>query len=71
MSSTNEEKKTYTKPYVCYDKTPIIFGKLKGKEHSILKKDEWKDYGLWIVNQGEDFKYPATRDYILKNVSSK
>lgn len=64
----SEEKKTYTSKFVCHDKTPIIFGKLKGKPHSILKQEEWKDYGLWIVNQGEDFKYPSTRKYILDNV---
>ena len=61
----------YDKPFVCYDDTPIIFGKLKGKKHSILKQPEWVNYCEWIIRQGSDFKYQSTRTYIIENVKIK
>ena len=59
----------YDKPFVCYDNTPIIFGKLKGKNHSILKQKEWANYCEWIIRQGSEFKYQGTRTYIIDNVT--
>ena len=58
----------YDTVFVCYDNTPIIFGKLKGKHHSILKQPEWANYCEWIIKQGEEFKYQGTRTYIIDNV---
>ena len=66
----NKPQKMYDTPFVCRDDTPIIFGKLKGKPHSILKDPDWKDYSKWIFNQGEEFRYAPTREYIIKNVFS-
>ena len=62
------ERKTYETVFVCYDTTPIIFGKLKGKHHSILKQAEWANYCEWIIKQGGEFKYQGTRTYIIDNV---
>ena len=58
----------YDTVFVCYDNTPIIFGKLKGKHHSILKQPEWANYCEWIIKQGAEFKYQGTRTYIIDNV---
>ena len=63
------ERKVYDTVFVCYDTTPIIFGKLKGKHHSILKQPEWKKYCQWVVKQGNEFRYQPTRTYILENVN--
>ena len=68
-SPPEPERKTYDTVFVCYDNTPIIFGKLKGKHHSILKQPEWANYCEWIIKQGsEEFRYQATRTYIIDNV---
>ena len=72
QSPTNQSPTTnqkYDNPFVCYDNTKIIFGKLKGKPHSILKEENWKKYAMWIKNQGDEFRYQPTREYILNNVS--
>ena len=64
------ERKVYDTVFVCYDSTPIIFGKLKGKRHDILKQPEWKNYCQWIVKQGDvEFRYQGTRTYILQNIN--
>ena len=47
--------------------TPIGFGKLRGKPHKELLKQVNDNYKTWIVNQGDDFKYNDTRQYILDN----
>ena len=65
-----EQRKVYDTVFVCYDSTPIIFGKLKGKRHDILKQPEWKNYCQWIVKQGDvEFRYQGTRTYILQNIN--
>ena len=64
-----EQRKVYDTVFVCYDSTPIIFGKLKGKNHDILKQPEWKKYCQWVVKQGDEFRYQPTRTYILENVN--
>ena len=63
------QRPSYEKPFVCYDNTPIIFGKLKGKNHEILKQPEWANYCEWIIRQGSEFKFQGTRTYILENVN--
>jgi hypothetical protein len=71
MNQQNQQspKKTYDTPFVCRDNTPIIFGKLKGKPHSILKDPTWSSYSKWIIDQGSEFRYQPTRQYILENVN--
>jgi hypothetical protein len=63
-----QERKVYDTVFICYDNTPIIFGKLKEKHHSILKQPEWANYCEWIIKQGAEFKYQGTRTYIIDNV---
>lgn len=50
--------------------TPIGFGKLKGKPHKDLLKQCNENYRDWIINQGVDFKYSSTRQYILDNIKN-
>ena len=66
--SNSTTQKKYNTEFVCYHNTPIIFGKLKGKPHSILKEEAWKPYATWVKNQGDEFRYQPTRQYILNNV---
>ena len=47
--------------------TPIGFGKLRGKPHKELLKTVNENYKNWIINQGDEFKYGDTRQYILDN----
>ena len=55
-------------PYVVNSASPIGFGKLKGKPHSALLLSDNEKYSKWIIDQGEEFRYKATRDYILENM---
>jgi len=51
------------------DRTPIGFGKYKNEPHSIFKNPTDKkilSYMRWIENQGEEFRYSSTRDYIIE-----
>tara|TARA_R110002012_G_scaffold121494_4_gene270984 strand:- start:1917 stop:2279 length:363 start_codon:yes stop_codon:yes gene_type:complete len=63
-------KKTEEKSddYEVNDHSPIGFGKMRGKPHNDLLKKENKKYAEWIMNQGEDFRYSSTRDYIIDNL---
>lgn len=45
--------------------TPIGWGKFKGRRHVELLLKENEGYKRWIVNQGPEFRYKATRDWIL------
>ena len=56
--------------FVCYDNTPILFGKLKGKLHSELLKPENANYANWILNQNKNdkFYYKATCRYLEKKL---
>ena len=60
-------KTNYETPFICYDKTPIIFGKLKGQPHSVLQNPENLNYCKWILSLEDDFG-KATKEYIMKNV---
>lgn len=57
-------------PFVVSDNSPIGFGKLRGKKHSILKEKEWRSYCGWIMNQSKnaDWRYTGTSVYIEQNV---
>ena len=50
------------------DDTPIGFGKLRGKPHKELLKGINDNYRKWIIDQGPEFKYALTRQYILDNM---
>jgi hypothetical protein len=50
------------------DDTPIGFGKLRGKPHKELLKTTNENYKKWIIDQGPEFKYCLTRNYILENM---
>lgn len=56
-------------PFVVNDKTPIGFGKLKGKPHSILLEPAWSSYSKWICNQGPEFRYSSTRDWLMTQLN--
>lgn len=65
---TNEPiKKVYDTPYVCNDKSKILFGKFRGDTHDMLKKPENLNYVKWLYSKRTEFKYTATMDYITKN----
>lgn len=64
MSNLSAQKK-YDKPFVAYDNTPIMFGKFKGKPHSILKDPENMRYVSWILGL-KDFG-ETTKQYIRDN----
>ena len=53
------------KKFVVTDKTPIGFGKFKGKPHSVLLEKKNLKYSMWVLAQ-VDFKYYATWKW-LKN----
>ena len=57
MSRSTSDKKN--------DKTPIGFGKLKGRPHKVLLEKKNLKYSMWILAQ-VDFKFYATWKY-LKN----
>ena len=61
MSRSTSDKKN--------DKTPIGFGKLKGRPHKVLLEKKNLKYSMWILAQ-VDFKYYATWKY-LKNKLEK
>jgi hypothetical protein len=71
LPTSPPEKKTYDTPFEVHDNTPIGFGKLKGKPHSILQNPEWKSYCGWMMNQSNnpDWRFTSTTDYIDQNVS--
>ena len=45
---------------------PIPFGKYKNSRHDVLLKD--KNYSLWILKQGDKFRYQKTREYLIENM---
>ena len=57
-------------PFVVNSASPIGFGKLKGKPHSAFLLTDNKKYSQWIIDQGEDFRYKATREYIISNMDN-
>jgi hypothetical protein len=51
--------------------SPIGFGKFKGKTHSVLLLSRNRNYAQWLIDQGEEFRYSATRKWILDNLPPK
>ena len=47
------------------ENTKIGFGKLKGQPHSVLFQKHNENYKRWIVNQGPEFRYKNTRDWLV------
>lgn len=56
-----------TKTFTINKNTPIGWGKHKGKPHSDLLLPENKSYAKWICDQGSDFRYSSSRDWIIAN----
>ena len=67
---SDEENPIERTEFVCYDNTPIKFGKLKGKLHSELLKPENANYSNWILNQNKNdkFYYKSTCRYLEKKL---
>lgn len=56
--------------FVVSDKTPVGWGKLKGKPHSAFLSPLHASYAQWILDQGPEFRYHSSRDYILAHQAS-
>jgi hypothetical protein len=66
-----EQTKEQTKEYTVSGNTLIGWGKLKGKPHSAFLQRENENYKNWVLNQGDEFRYANTRDWILKQKHGK
>ena len=67
-SSGSETSSVGSGESIVGDDTLIGFGKLKGRKHlSLIFKDNAK-YAKWIIDQGHDFRYGTTRQYIIDNL---
>ena len=55
------------KKFIIHENTKIGFGKLKGRPHGDFLLKENERYKTWIINQGEEFRYADTRQWILDN----
>ena len=55
-----------TRTFLVHNKTPVGFGKLKGKPHSDFLLPSNARYRQWVIDQGSEFRYKDTRNYILK-----
>ena len=53
--------------FIIHENTKIGFGKLKGQPHSVFFLKENERYKTWIINQGDEFRYADTRQWILDN----
>ena len=67
--NTHTSTPTHTTPFVVSKNTPIGFGKLKGKPHEVLLQPIWSSYSKWIFDQGPDFRYKNTRDWLITQLS--
>jgi hypothetical protein len=54
--------------FLIFPNTPIGFGKLKSHPHSDLLMKENADYAKWIFNQGSEFRYNSTRQWLMDNL---
>tara|TARA_R110000772_G_scaffold12924_5_gene38700 strand:- start:572 stop:778 length:207 start_codon:yes stop_codon:yes gene_type:complete len=68
MSTTKPNMKTQKEfdSYIVRDDSPINFGKLRGKPHSVLLYPENSKYREWILGL-EDFAVPTKR-YLIENM---
>lgn len=48
-------KRTHDTPFVVRDDTPIPFGKLKTKPHTILLNEEHSSYVSWLLRTEPEF----------------
>jgi hypothetical protein len=53
--------------YKINDESIIEWGKMKGSPHRDLLKSCNSNYASWILQQGVDFRYQDTRNYIIQN----
>ena len=49
--------------------TIIPFGKFRGKPHSTFYAVANLKYVKWIIDQGEDFRYSKTRDWLISELA--
>lgn len=54
--------------FIIHPTTPIGWGKLHGHPHSDLLLKENKTYSKWLIDQGNEFRYNATRLWVMKNM---
>lgn len=64
-------KQKFKKPYRVTALTKVGWGKLKGKPHSEFLKKENRKYSQWVINQGDDFRYSNTRNWIIQNLEKQ
>lgn len=55
------------KSFTVNGNTLIGWGKLKGKPHSSFLKKENENYKNWVLNQGSEFRYNSSRNWIICN----
>jgi len=68
---TQDVEVVYDTPFNVTSNTPIGFGKLKGKPHNDLLLSDNAKYAKWIIDQGEEFRYSSTRDWLMKAMDRK
>ena len=64
----SSDEEVVKKPYNVTSFTKIGWGKLKGLPHSEFLKKENANYTRWVVNQGDEFRYNNSRNWILQNL---
>jgi hypothetical protein len=69
MATTQGKLETNKPAFVVHAKTLIRWGKLKGQPHSALLLSQNANYCKWILDQGPEFRYHSSRQYIVDNVS--
>lgn len=62
---------TVKNPYRVTGLSKVGWGKLKGQKHTAFLKEENRNYANWVINQGSDFRYSNTRNWLLKNLEKK
>jgi hypothetical protein len=50
--------------YNVTEKSPIGFGKFKNQPHLVLLKPSNQKYAQWIIDQGPEFRYVDTRNWL-------
>jgi len=62
---TTKSKNDFMEGFVIHGSTPIKFGKLKGRPHKELLDPCNSKYAKWIKDQGSEFRYKETRDFVV------